>query len=89
MCRLEASQSTAHSWKHRFDTRTRAGVRFICSRGAARVVNCGRVHPNQHHRRNARGNNKPVNAIQRGPRWIALLRESTCEVSSLRGTATR
>ena len=40
MCRLEANQSTAHSWKHQFDTRTRAGVRFICSRGAARVVNC-------------------------------------------------
>ena len=74
-----ANQSTAHSWKHRFDTRTRAWVRFICSRGAARVVNCGRVHPNQHHRRDARGNNKPVNAIQR---------ESTYEVFSLRATAT-
>ena len=89
MCRLEASQSTAHSRKHRFDTGTRAGVWFICSRGAARVVNCGRVRSNQRDRRNARGDNKPVDAIQRGPRWIALLRACTCEVFSLRGTATR
>ena len=56
---------------------------------ALSAVEVRRVHPNQHHRRNARENNRHVNAIQRGPRWIVLLRESTCEVSSLRGTATR
>ena len=29
---------------------------------------------------------EPVNAIQRGPRWIALLHQPTCGVLSLRGT---
>ena len=76
------------------DTGTRAGGWFIiiCNRDAERVVvNCGRARLNQHHRRNARGDNKPVDAIvARCPRWIALLHQSTCEVYNLRvrGTVT-
>ena len=53
----------------------------MCSQGAARVVNCGRVHPNRRHNHLARGNDKPVNAIQRGPRLIDLQRKSPAKFS--------